>query len=139
MLEYSKNYRKTTGSLWNYYRDEPNSRAEGNMNYSIKKSRSFNYKTSITVKLEGNNLEKENIEIVVPLKYLSNFWRTLDMPLINCEVSLTLTWSQNCVLTSITYREANPDADPAVAGINSPTTASFKIKDTKLYVSFVTL
>ena len=46
--------------------------------------------------------EKKNLEIVVPLKYLSNFWRSLDMPLINSEVSLTLTWSENCVLTDIT-------------------------------------
>ena len=135
MLEYSKNYRKTTRSLWNYYRDEPNSGTEGNINYSIKNSKSFNCKTSITGKLEGNNLEKENVEIVVPLKYLSNFWRTLDMPLINCEVSLTLTWSQNCVLISRAYREANP----AVAGTNNPTNATFKIKDTKLYVPVVIL
>ena len=52
---------------------------------------SFDYKTSITGKLEGNNVEKDDIEIVVLLKYLSNFWRTLCMPLINCEVYLTLT------------------------------------------------
>ena len=75
LIEYSKNYRKTTGSLWNYYRDEPNSGAEGNINYSIKDSKSFNYKTTITGKLEGNNVEKDDVEIVVPLKYLSNFWR----------------------------------------------------------------
>ena len=92
LLEYSKNYRKTTGSLFNYYRDEPNSGAEGNINYSIKDSKSFDYKTSITRKLESNNVEKDDIEIVVPLKHLSNFWRTLDIPLINCEMSLTLTW-----------------------------------------------
>ena len=61
------------------------------------------------------------------------------MPLINCEVSLTLNWSQNCVLTSRTYREANSDAEPAVAGINNPKNATFKIKDTKLYVPLVTL
>ena len=84
LIEYSKNYRKTTGSLWNYYRDEPNSGKEGNINYSIKDSKSFNYKTSITGKLEGNNVEKYDVEIVVPLKYFSNFWRTLDIPLINC-------------------------------------------------------
>ena len=90
LLKYSKNYRKTTGSLWNYYRDEPNSGAVGNTNYSIKDSKSFNYKTSITRKLEGNNVQKNDVEFVVPLKYLSNFWRTLDIPLINCEVSLTL-------------------------------------------------
>ena len=68
-----------------------------NINYSIKDSKSFDYKTSITGKLEGNNVEKDDIKIVVPLKYLSNFWRTLDIPLINCEVSLTLTWSKDCV------------------------------------------
>ena len=80
LLEYSKNYSKTSGRFWNYYRDEPNSGANNNINYSIKDSKSFDYKTSITGKLEGNNTEKE-VEIVVPLKHLSNFWRTLDMPL----------------------------------------------------------
>ena len=70
LLEYSKNYRKTTGSFWNYYRDKPNSGLGGdnnNVNYSIKDSKSFDYKTSITGNLEGNNTEKE-VEIVVPLK-----------------------------------------------------------------------
>ena len=138
-IECSKNYRKTTGSLWNYYRDETNSAAEGNINYSIKHSKSFNYKTSITGKLEGNKAEKNDVEIVVPLKYLSNFWRIVDIQLINCEVSLILTWSQNCVLTSRTYREANPHADPAVAEINKPTNATFKVKGATLYVPVVTL
>ena len=59
LLEYSKKYSKTTGSFWNYYRDEPNSGANNNINYSIKDSKSFDYKTSITGKLEGNNKEKE--------------------------------------------------------------------------------
>ena len=67
LIEYSKNYRKTRGSLWNYYRDETNSGAEGNINYSIKDSKSFDYKTSITGKLEDNN-ETENAEIAVSLK-----------------------------------------------------------------------
>ena len=110
LLEYSKNYRKTTGNFWNYYRDEPNSGLGGNnnnVNYSIKDSKSFDYKTSITGKLEGNNTEKE-VEIVVPLKYLSNFWRTLNMPLINCEINLILTWFENCVLTSKATRDAIP-------------------------------
>ena len=62
LLGYSKNYRKTTGSLWNYYRDEPNSSAVRNINYSIKNSKSFDYKTSITRKLGGNNVEKDDIE-----------------------------------------------------------------------------
>ena len=85
LLEYSKKYSKTTGSFWNYYRDEPNSGANNNINYSIKDSKSFDYKTSIIGKLEGNNAEKE-VEIVAPFKQLSNFWRTLDMPLISCEI-----------------------------------------------------
>ena len=75
----------------------------------------------------------------MPLKCLSNFWRTLDTPLINCEVSLTLPWSGNCALTSKATREADPDADPAVAGINNPTNAVFKITDCKLYVPVVIL
>ena len=91
LIEYSKKYRKTTGRLWNYYRDEPNSGAVGNINYSIKDSKSSDYKTSITAKLEGNNAGKGYIEILAPLKHLSNFWRTLGIPLINCEVSLNLT------------------------------------------------
>ena len=72
LIEHSKNYSKTTGSLWNYCRDEPNSGAEGNINYPIKDSKSFDYKTSIARRLEGSEAEKE-IEIVVPLKHLSNF------------------------------------------------------------------
>ena len=78
LLVYSKNYRKTTGSLWNYYRDEPNSGAVGNINYSIADSKSFDYKTSFTGKLEGNN----DAEIVVPLKCLSNLFISLKIPLI---------------------------------------------------------
>ena len=139
LLEYSKNYRKTTGSLLNCFRDEPNSAAVGNINYSIKNSKSFDYKSSITGKLESNNVGKGDVETVVPLKYLSNFWRTLNTPLINCQVSLTLTWSKNCVITSKATREADLDLDPAVAGINNPTNAVFKITDCKLYVPVVTL
>ena len=141
LLEYNKNYSKTAGNFWNYYRDEPNGGLGGvdnNINYSIKDSKSFNYKTSITGKLEGCDTEKE-AEIVVPLKHLSNFWKTLDMPLMNCEINLILTWSKNCVLTSNSTIDANPDADPAAAAINNPTNATFKITDTKLYVPVVTL
>ena len=101
LLEQSKNYSVTTGSFWNYYSDEPNSGLDGagnTISYSIKHSKSFDYKTSITGKLEGKNTEKV-AETVVPLKYLSNFWRSLDKPLINCEINLILTWSKNCVLT----------------------------------------
>ena len=74
------------------------------------------------------------------LKYLSNFWRTLDiLLLINFETSFTLTWSENCVITSKATRQADPDTDPAVAGINNPINAVFKITDCKLYVPVVTL
>ena len=134
LIEYSKNYRKTTWNLWNYYRDKPNSGLDGdnnNIGYSIKDSKSFDYKTSVTGKLEGNIVENDDVKIAVPLKYLSNFWRTLDMPLINCEVSLTLTWSKNCVLTSKATRDKDPDADA--------TNATFKITECKLYVPLVTL
>ena len=80
LTEYSKNYSNTTERLWNNYRDEPNSETEVNINYYIKDSKSLDYKTRITGRLEANNTEKE-VETVVPLKHLSNFWRTLDIPL----------------------------------------------------------
>ena len=75
------------------------------------------------------------------LKYLSNFWRTLDIPLINCEINLILTYSENCVLTSKATRDAVPaqGGNPAVSRIDDPTSATFKITDTKLYVPVVTL
>ena len=88
--------------------------------------------------MKVGNTEKK-VGIVVPLKRLSNFWKTLDMPLINCEVSLILTWFKNCVTTSKVTRDADPNANPAVAAINNPTNAAFKITDTKLYVPVVTL
>ena len=108
-------------------------------NYSIKDSKSFDYKTSVTGKLEGKNVGKDDVQIVVPLKYLSNFWRTLAMPLINCEVSLTLAWSKNCVLTIKATRDDDPDADPAVDETNNPTNVTFEITDCKLYFPVVTL
>ena len=85
----------------------------------------------MTRKLEGNNVEKDDAKFVVPLKYLNNFWRTLDMPLINCEVSLTSIWSKNCVLRSKTYRRAlaAQGGNLAVGGINNPRDATFKITD----------
>ena len=73
------------------------------------------------------------------LKNLRNFWKTVDIPLINCEINLILTWFANCVLTSKETRDADPDADPPVAAVNNPTNAAFKITDTKLYVPVVTL
>ena len=72
LLEYGKNYSKTTGSFWNFYIYEPNSGADNNIHYSIKNLKSLNYKTSTTENLEDKNTVKE-VEIVVPLKHLSNF------------------------------------------------------------------
>ena len=136
LLEYSKNYRKTTGSLWNYYRDEPSNPLSSN-------SESFKYKTSITGNTynigageegyDANKVGKNETEVVIPLKHLSNFWRSLNIPLINCEVELILTWSKNCVLADMTV---NSDADPAIV---APSVAKFKITGTKLYVPVVTL
>ena len=85
LLEYSKNYRKTTESLWNYYRDEPNSGTDANTTtHSILNSRPFDYKANfIEDGITQNNLTKNDVKIVVPLKNLSNFWRSLNIPTIN--------------------------------------------------------
>ena len=126
LFEYSKKYRKTTSSLWNYYRDGPSNPLSLN-------SESFKYKTSIARKTAENNDSLTNAEVVIPLKHLSNFWSSLNIPLINCEVELILTWSKNCVLANMTV---NATANPAIV---APSGATFKIKDTKLYVPVVTL
>ena len=103
LLEYSKNYSKTSGSLWNYYRDKLTDETNDNNGptKNVINSRSFKCKTSITgstynvtAGTRGYNRNKEGtreVEIAVPLKYLSNFWRALDMSIISCEVSLTLS------------------------------------------------
>ena len=124
LIEYSDNYAKTSGSLWQYYKDIPplNDYNEiidfrGNNN-----TNSFNFKAKITGQT-GDNGTKD-VEIMVPLKYLSNFWRTLEMPLINCEINLILTWSSTCVIISTIHVNEN---------------AAFEITDTRLYVPVVTL
>ena len=95
LLEYSKNYEKTSGSLFNYYRDEPNEAEIANdnsaINISIRNSKSFDYKTEITGSLDAGEDEKEDVTIAIPLKYLGNFWKSLDIPLINCEITLILS------------------------------------------------
>ena len=106
------NIAKTSGSLWQYYKDDPND--------NIADTESFKYKVKITGKTPAVGNTKD-VEIIVPLKYLSNFWRTLEMPLINCEVNLILTWSKDCVIT------------------NSEGEGKFKITETTLYVPVVTL
>ena len=94
---------------------------------------------SITGKLENNNVEKKGLEIVVSSKYLINFQRTLDMELTNRKASLALAQSESCVITSQATKEADLDADPAIARINNPSNATFEVKDTKLYGTVVTL
>ena len=111
LIEYSDNYSKTSGSLWKYYRDEPND--------NLADSESFKPKIKILGKTPNNDNEKD-VEIMAPLKYLSNFWKNLEMPLVNCEVNLILTWSSTCVITYSTG------------------TGTFAITDTKLYVPVVT-
>ena len=87
LLEYSKNNRKTTGSLQNYYRDEPNSGINNAITYSIMDSKSFDYKVNfIEDGVTHDNLTKNDVKIVVPLKHLSRFWRSLNIPLLNCEI-----------------------------------------------------
>ena len=140
LLEYSKNYEKTSGSLFNYYRDEPSEIRIGagnnEINISIRNSKSFDYKTEITGGLDAGEDEKEDVEIAIPLKYLGNFWRSLDIPLINCEITLVLSWCKECVLVGRAF-----SGPPAAAAnrINFPTSAKSEITDCKLYVRIVTL
>ena len=92
---------------------------------------------------DSNDNNTKDVEIVVPLKYLKKFeevWRTLDMPLINCEINLILIWSENCILTDITQAAIPAQGDnPERPAINAATYAIFKVTGTKLYVPVVTL
>ena len=112
LIEYSDNYSKTSESLWQYCKDDPND--------NMADSESFKSKVKITGKTPADRNTK-NVEIIVPLKYLSNLWRTLAMSLINCEANLLLTWSSDRVITS-----------SAGAG-------KFVITETKRYVPVATL
>ena len=89
---------KTFGSLWQYYEDIPAVDDDDVFN-GANNTDSFNSKSNIIGKTNVNG-DIEHVEIMFPLKYLSNFWRTLEMPLINCEIELILTWSKNCVIIS---------------------------------------
>ena len=136
LLEYSKNYEKTSGSLFNYFRDEPNNidTAGANpINVSISGSKSFDYKSSLNPNLDDAVNDKNNktgVEIAVPLKHLGNSWRNLNIPLIDCKISLELSWSDKCVLVGRAYRR-----DVIIL----PTDVTFKITDCKLYVPVITL
>ena len=124
LIEYSDNYAKTTGSLWQYCKDIPARNANDDIVIFAENNTtdSFKFKAKITGQTENDGTK--DVEVMIPLKYLSNFWRTLEMPLINCEVNLILTWSSNCVLIATAIQNQ---------------AATFAIIDTKLYVPIVTL
>ena len=99
LIECGENYSDTSGSLWQFKRDE----TTGNINLTNNNSSSFKYKANLISNTDagGANRKKEGIKVVVLLKYLSNFWRPLEMPLHNCKVELSLRWSENCVLSNV--------------------------------------
>ena len=105
LIEYSDNYSKTSGSLWQYYKDMPAVNNNGNIVHftSTNTTDSFKFKTNITVQTNDDG-EINEVEIMVPLKYLSNLWKTLEMPLIICEIELILKWSENCVVIILTMQ-----------------------------------
>ena len=121
LIEYSDNYQDSSATLYQYKRDEP-PEDEAVADLTADDSSSFKYKVSLLGNpvLDGN-ITKRNVKAVVPLKYLSNFFRSLEMPLINCKIKLNLTWKKECVLS------------------NQDVAAVFIINDTKMYVLVVTL
>ena len=151
LLDYSKIYRKTIGYLYNYYRDElsddniPANNVFDNKN--VVNSNAFKYKSKIigntcnkapgNAGYDVNEVGKQKIELAIQLKYLGNFWRALNMPLISCEISLELKWNKNCVITSLENKQINP-GPPELRAI-PPTGGILAINDCKLYVPVVTL
>ena len=121
LIEYSDNYQDSSATLYQHKRDEP-SEDDAVANLMADNSDFFNYKISLLGNpVVANNIARINVKVVVPLKYLSNFFRSLEMPLINCEIKLNLTWKKECVLST-----CGGDA-------------VFIINDTKLHVPVVTL
>ena len=121
LIEYSDNYQDSSATLYQYKRDEP-LEANAINDLTVDNSNSFKYKVSLLGNpVVANNIARINVKVVVPLKYLSNFFRSLEMPLINCKIKLDLTWKKECVLST--------DAGNAV----------FIINDTKMYIPVVTL
>ena len=146
LLEYSKNYRKTIGSLYNYYRDELSDDVDDNNfdNIKVINSNTFKYKNKIigikynvNAGADGYDVNKngtQEVELAIPLKYLGNFWRALNIPLISCEVSLELKWDKNCIITSLQQRDIGRGKRD-----NAPTDATLSITDCKLYIPAATL
>ena len=107
LIEYSDNYSDTSGSLWQFKRDEsPVTNAGNPDNVSTTNSTTFKYKSSFFKSLEDDdNGVFKDMKIAVPLTYLSNFWRSLEMPLINWKIHLELNWSKDCVMSTIGDRK----------------------------------
>ena len=131
LIEYSDNYSKTSGSLWQYCKEIPAVNNNGNIGdvNGANATDSSNFKTKLTDQtaadnINGNVAGRVDVEIMVPLKCLSNFWRTLEMPLISCEVELILDWSANCVIIYTNIDDQVP---------------TFTVTETNLYVPVVTL
>ena len=132
LLEYSKNYRKTIGSLYNYYRDKLSDDNNPNnfLNTNVVNSNTFKYKKktgntcNVAEGAEGhdaNRVDKQDVELAITLKYLGSFWRALNIPLISCEVFLELKWNKNCVITSLEQRQVDA-GPPAVNGTTAGAT-----------------
>ena len=119
LLEYSDNYQDSTGSLYQFEGDEP---PDDNANVA-NDTTSLVYKSKLISGTDDNNVN--NVKLVVPLKCVSSFFRSLDMPLVNCKIDLELTWHKDCMISSVN----------AAAG----QVVSFMIINTKLYVPVVTL
>ena len=125
LIEYSINYSKTSRSLWQYYRDEPFLYDNGTFcDFPSDKNNSalFEFKTNTTGKIDNGGTKI--VRIMVPSKYLSNFWRIRKKPLINCEITLIITWSANCFIIGNPVNNQVP---------------KFEITDTNLFVPVVTL
>ena len=100
LIEYSDNYQDSSATLYQYKRDEP-PEADAVADLTADNSSSLKYKVSLLGNpLVANNIARRNVNVVVPLKYLSNFFRSLEMPLINCKIKLNLTWKKICIIKS---------------------------------------
>ena len=134
LIEYSDNYAETSESLYQFERDESPTAAGNPSNVTLENSTSFKYKASLLGKAteaDGNDKSLKNAKIVVPLKSLSNVFRSLELPLINCKIHLELEWDDNCVMYGANIYAGGDKA------YNRET--KFQITSTKLYVPVVTL
>ena len=104
LIEYSDNYQNSSATLYQYKRDEP-PEADAVADLTANNSNSLKYKIkllgSVTeVAVDAAGVKRLNVKVVVPLKYLSKFFRSLEMPLINCKIKLNLAWKKECVLST---------------------------------------